>query len=62
MDEGFEKTSKKYKMLTKQEYKICIYQKKVINLQKIYERGLCREGVCGGRIGYEKGDKGISNL
>ena len=49
-------------MLTKQEYKICIYQKKVINLQKIYERGLCREGVCGGRIGYEKGDKGLSNL
>ena len=49
-------------MLTKQWYKICIYQKKVLPLQKISERGLCRRGVCGGRIGYEKGDKGISNL
>ena len=32
---GKEERIKKYKMLAKQEYKICIYQKKVLSLQKI---------------------------
>ena len=36
--------------------------KKSSKFAENFERGLRREGVCGGRIGYEKGDKGISNL